>query len=315
IASDRDGDDAGDANGPAMPNGEPDAVRRNPPRDWAAPPPWLASAEGRVGAADDAEPPGFLGRRAAEPGQGLAGSAADRMAGGPPPSRRKVEDERWSAGPGDLEDEVGVATAAAAAAPRVSRPTAPLDAEDADSDGEPADRRIARRPRAYAQHLGGPNGPGGPDWERPRRFEAYPTIRTRVGMPRVPRLAALAVLVAVLAIALFFLPSLLNLGGSGGTPPAASATPRASAVASTGPTIPPAPTPIVYTIKKGDTLSKIAAKNGLTIEELLAANPDIKNPNKVGEGQQIIIPAPSTAPADGGASAGSSTGAKGSTAP
>jgi LysM repeat protein len=52
----------------------------------------------------------------------------------------------------------------------------------------------------------------------------------------------------------------------------------------------------VYTLKKGDTLSKIATKNGLTIEELLAANPDIKNPNKVAEGQQIIIPTPSAEP-------------------
>jgi hypothetical protein len=303
--------------GPAMPNADRDAVRRNPPRDWAAPPPWLASAEGRVGG-DDAEPPGFLGRRATEPGQGLAGSAADRLAGGPPPARRRVEDERWSGGPDETEEEVGIATAGAAAVtPRVSRPTVPLDPDgNPPEDDAPAERRIARRPRAYAQHLGGPDGQDGPDWERPRRYEAYPTIRTRVGMPAIPRLAGIAALIALLAVALFFLPSLLNLGGSGGSTPVQSASDRPSATVSLAPTVPPAPTPVVYTIKKGDTLSKIAAKNGITVEQLLAANPDIKNPNKVGEGQQIIIPVPSAAPPQqvGGSSAPSG-GAGGSAAP
>lgn len=113
-------------------------------------------------------------------------------------------------------------------------------------------------------------------------------------MPQVPRLALLAGLVLVLAIALFLLPGILNIGGgpSAGGPAASASAPTASRPASHAPTVPPAPTPTVYTVKKGDTLSKIAARNGLTLDELLAANPDIKNPNKVGEGQQIIIPAP-----------------------
>ncbi|HEV7809019.1 MAG TPA: hypothetical protein VGO64_00355, partial [Candidatus Limnocylindrales bacterium] len=61
---------------------ERDAVRRNPPRDWSAPPPWLASSERGQGGDDDSNAPSFLGRRASNPGQGLAGSAADRLAGG-----------------------------------------------------------------------------------------------------------------------------------------------------------------------------------------------------------------------------------------
>jgi LysM domain len=316
MSSDADAGDAdadGGGGGPAMPNGEPDAVRRNPPRDWAAPPPWLASAEGRVGQAEDVEPPGFLGRRASEPGQGLAGSPADRLAGGAPPSRRRPDDERWSEGPGPIEEDVGVASAAAAATPRVSRPTVPLQPDDAEFDEEePPQRRITRRPRAYDQHLGGPDGP---DWERPRRYDAYPTIRTRVGLPRIPRLVGIAALIVVLAVALFFLPSLLNLGGQGGAPAASSSHPPVAS-ASLAPTVPPAPTAQVYTLKHGDTLSKVAAKNGLTIEELLAANPDIKNPNKVAEGQQIIIPAPSAAPPQQvGGSAGPSAKAGGSSAP
>jgi LysM repeat protein len=62
--------------------------------------------------------------------------------------------------------------------------------------------------------------------------------------------------------------------------------------ASVEPTVTPAPTPIVYTIKKGDTLSKIATAHGLTLDELMAANPAIKDPNKISEGQQIVIPLP-----------------------
>jgi LysM repeat protein len=133
-------------------------------------------------------------------------------------------------------------------------------------------------------------------------------MRSRVEIPPVPRIVMMAAAVAVLAIALFFLPALLNLGG-GSAGPAASGSPGPSrAPQSLQPTVPPAPTPIVYTIKKGDTLSKIATSHGLTLQELLAANPDIKNPNKVAEGQQIIIPTPSEAPpAQVGGSASAST--------
>src|SRR5439155_21642295 len=63
-------------------------VRRNPPRDWAAPPPWATgsgTSGGRRGeprpAGDPSRPPEFLAGRADE-GRGLAGSAADRLASG-----------------------------------------------------------------------------------------------------------------------------------------------------------------------------------------------------------------------------------------
>ena len=45
-------------------------------------------------------------------------------------------------------------------------------------------------------------------------------------------------------------------------------------------------------IKEKDTLSKVAKRFGITLDELLAANPDIKNPDKISIGQQIIIPLP-----------------------
>lgn len=51
----------------------------------------------------------------------------------------------------------------------------------------------------------------------------------------------------------------------------------------------------VYTVKKGDTLSQIAAKYGTTYQAIAAYN-GIKNPNVIRVGQKIRIPA-STAPA------------------
>jgi morphogenetic protein associated with SpoVID len=75
------------------------------------------------------------------------------------------------------------------------------------------------------------------------------------------------------------------------------------------PTEPPAATPLLYTIKKNETLLKIATAHGVTLEELMAANPQIKNPDKIAEGQQITIPTPSEAPPDSfGGSAEPSSG-------
>ncbi len=47
--------------------------------------------------------------------------------------------------------------------------------------------------------------------------------------------------------------------------------------------------PVVYVVKKGDTLLRIAAKNKLTLAQLLELNPQIKNPNRIYPGQEIMI--------------------------
>lgn len=46
---------------------------------------------------------------------------------------------------------------------------------------------------------------------------------------------------------------------------------------------------VEYTVAKGDTLSKIAKKNDLTLSVLLALNPQIKNPNRIYPGQKIVV--------------------------
>ena len=47
-----------------------------------------------------------------------------------------------------------------------------------------------------------------------------------------------------------------------------------------------------YKVKKGDTLSEIARDNGTTVKKLKAANPQIKDLNKIKPGQAIKIPLP-----------------------
>lgn len=44
-----------------------------------------------------------------------------------------------------------------------------------------------------------------------------------------------------------------------------------------------------YTATKGDTLWRIAAKNGISLKRILAANPNIKNPDRIQVGQKIVI--------------------------
>lgn len=45
-----------------------------------------------------------------------------------------------------------------------------------------------------------------------------------------------------------------------------------------------------YTVKKGDTLSQIAKRKGLSLRALIAANPKIKNANMIRIGQKINVP-------------------------
>lgn len=70
---------------------------------------------------------------------------------------------------------------------------------------------------------------------------------------------------------------------------------RRLSVADTAPDAGAAQGVTVYTVKKGDTLSQIAAKYGTTYQAIAAYN-GIKNPNAIRVGQKIKIPA-STAPA------------------
>lgn len=313
--------------GTAQP-GAPDPAIRNPPHDWTAPPPWTG---GPVGAADPGTPSGPAGQSGpgspaainaddaegdeqdllaarSQPGMGLAGSAAERLAMG------------RAAYP---EPRVGTSVSAPADGHATSSQTPASAPDDPFGDFDPAyDEREQpserperagglagllgrdKRPRVGDSRRGRPVPPdAAPVWERPRRYEAYPTIKTRVGMPSLSRVALMALALLLAAVAVFLLPGLLGVGGpsgpAGGRP---SSGPSAGASASLEPATPAAPTPMTYTVAPKDTLEKIARKFGVTVAQILAANPQITNPNKIAIGDVIVIPtagtsaSPSTAP-------------------
>ena len=297
TSGDRDRDADEDRDRPprhVLPPDEP-PIRRNPPRDWAAPPPWAPGGSGagstaaRRSAGDErAGAPGFLAGRDDE-SRGLAGSAADRLAAGSSSTRSEGR------GPGSSDD--------AEAAP-----------PDDELAGLVAGRPIVPRPHDYLPPVRGTRRPSvsstrssnrererererdaiiGPSWEHARRYEAYPTIRSRTGLPNPPRLVVLAGALVIAAVALFLLPGLMGIGG-GVDDPAATANPSSSqgvASPSAGPTTPAAPTAQVYVVEAGDTMSKIASRFGLTLEELCDANKDtIADCDKIAIGDEVTIP-------------------------
>ena len=149
-----------------------------------------------------------------------------------------------------------------------------------------------RRPRARA----GRSAPdsAAPAWERPRTFEDYGSLRSGPSKAEPVRKLLLVVLGA--ALVLFLLPigaKMIFGGGSGsgaGASPSAAASSTPEPTGTPAPTPKPEPTPIVHVVKSGETLGKIAERYGVSVDQILAANPKIKNPDRIKLGDQITIP-------------------------
>jgi hypothetical protein len=58
----------------------------------------------------------------------------------------------------------------------------------------------------------------------------------------------------------------------------------------------PSPTPFVYEVEAGDTFGSIALRYGVTVDQLIAANPDV-SPNSMSIGTKLMIPGLSSTPA------------------
>jgi hypothetical protein len=276
------------------------ASQRNPPRNWAAPPPWMSRRGGSQAASeqlwaeeddyDDAEGDAPIVAQVPRRGRGLSGSYADRVASDADPDAAAGEGGVGAAGfiPDGLPD-------------------------DGDEDAEDAmPRRVRHREREAAATAGvsagaGAGGAGGtgsgrerqnrgpaPEWERAKPMEAYPTLRSR----RLPELAIPPILVAVVAIALaaavlFALPGLLGFGNPSAGGSQSPSTPTVTALPSLPPTPVPQATPVVYVVQAGDTLSRIAGRFGIALADLIAANTEtLPDVDKLQIGDRLVIPVP-----------------------
>lgn len=140
-------------------------------------------------------------------------------------------------------------------------------------------------------------------------MEAYPTLKTRLGLPAlsVPPILVGVAAVVLAAVALFFLPTLLGVGNPPEDGASPSPTTSVSAEPSGTPAPPteaPGPTPQVYVVESGDTMSKIAARFGVPLQVLIDANAEnIPDPDILEVGQEVFIPniAPTAVPDAGGA--------------
>ena len=284
---------------------------RNPPRDWASPPPWMGGGpSGRAGmdetTSDDEPDVVPIPPR----GGGLAGSFADRIANRPASGQTS---DRGDRDPGQPPDAT-LASPVVAPAWREPAPGEPTShdrlGEEPESPGEPDDagRDDDAEDRPSRARQGRPIraavGRTAPSWERIPRREAYPTLKTRMGLSGVsmPPIMVAVAAVVIAAIALFLLPAILGVGNPPGTPGPSQSTSPSQGSASATPFVAtpvPEPTQQIYVVQSGDTMSRIANRFGVPLATLCEVNKaTIPDCNKVVIGANVTSPAvaPTTVP-------------------
>jgi nucleoid-associated protein YgaU len=300
---DLDGDPAGDLGEPEHPQG------RGLSGSYAD----RVAADARGDAEDD---DAFVADVEDDEVEDLAGYGAETAAGyGAAPTAQTRRD--------DFEP----ARALPPAAPQLGQP----DSWDDELPGGPAEPTIRRRREREAARYapgsddrpggGGRGGAGGgagaggggggrdrerrnevaPEWERARPLEAYPTLRSRsLSSLSIPPIIVAVVALALAAAVLFALPGLLGFGKPSVASSASPSTPVITSVPSVNPTPIPQPTQVTYTVQAGDTLSRIAGRFGITLQQLIDANTEvIPDPDKlqIGDVLTIPIPVPTSLPA------------------
>jgi LysM repeat protein len=80
-------------------------------------------------------------------------------------------------------------------------------------------------------------------------------------------------------------PAATEAGQTAPTPAVAAASPVAAQSQAAG-------NAIYTTVRRGDTLTKLAGRYGTTVAAIMRANPGIHNPNRIYPGQRLVIPLP-----------------------
>jgi nucleoid-associated protein YgaU len=135
-------------------------------------------------------------------------------------------------------------------------------------------------------------GPSHPGWENPPRLESFPRLRSREEHRANQPLLIAAICLAILMAALWLFPIVMSVKGptavvvNSGTLPVptgvvASPSPSAGAGGATF---------YQYTIQSGDQMWAIAVTYHVTLANLQAANPQVKDPAKIQAGQVLNIP-------------------------
>jgi LysM repeat protein len=117
--------------------------------------------------------------------------------------------------------------------------------------------------------------------------------RAALRLPKIPGgTRGAAALLVLAAVGLFSLPTILK--GVNGFIAGVTATPSPSASPTSDVSPSPTPTPtaesVIYRVKSGDTLGKIAERFQVSIEVIMSVNPEITRPELIRVGQDLIIP-------------------------
>lgn len=141
-------------------------------------------------------------------------------------------------------------------------------------------------------------GPSHPGWETPPRLENFPRLRSREERRANQPLLFAAIGMAVLMVALALFPIVTSKGGtaagsgSGGLGGSGSGLIATSPSPSVSPSTASGPTFFQYTVRSGDQMWAIAKYFNILLPDLVAANPQVKDPGHLEIGWILNIPPP-----------------------